>query len=114
MHFEQIVEEPLAVIVLDCPKEVAKERLQGGAESLARVDNDESIRKRQLGTFANQTQEMLEYYDPRRLLIRLNGVSPKDEVHSLVTAAVDEASANSSSITEDIRRFEHHNACEAS
>src|SRR4051812_35167822 len=78
-YFEQTIELPLAVLVLDCPEEVMKERLAARAEILGRVDDNESIIKRRLDTFANETKEVIDHYDQSHLLIRIDGLGSKYE-----------------------------------
>jgi adenylate kinase family enzyme len=95
-YFEQTIELPLAVLVLDCPEEVMKERLAARAEILGRVDDNESIIKRRLDTFANETKEVIDHYDQSHLLIRIDGLGSKYEVQSRVSAAVDKAFADRS------------------
>lgn len=63
VHFEQTIERPLVVLVLDCPEEVMKERLKARAKTLGRMDDNESIIKRRLETFAKETKDVIEYYN---------------------------------------------------
>lgn len=67
-----------------------RERLKARAESLGRVDddNDSTIKKR-LDTFTNETRDVIDHYDRRHLLVRVDGSGSREDVHILVAAAMD-------------------------
>lgn len=92
-YFEQTIEPPLAVLVLDCPEDVMKERLKARADVLGRVDDNESIITMRLDIFAHKTKQVIDYYDQRNILSRVNGLGLKDEVNLRVLAAVDKVLA---------------------
>ncbi|KAK5053289.1 hypothetical protein LTR84_002263 [Exophiala bonariae] len=96
-YFEETIEEPLAVVVLQCPEGIMRDRLKVRAEMLGRVDdNDLAIQKR-LDTFSNETQEVINHYEKRKLLINVDGSGSKEDVQARFAAAVDMALARTKS-----------------
>lgn len=91
MHFERSIGEPLAVLVLDCPENVARARLYERAMTAGRFDdnNATTIAKR-FETFKTTTQPVLDHYEQQQKVYRINGVGTRDEVHTCMLAVVDE------------------------
>jgi len=74
------------VMCLDCPEDVLETRLlrRGETATVKRDDDNlESIRKR-FRTFQDQTRPVLEYYESKGMLRRINSNKPVDEVYDQI------------------------------
>jgi adenylate kinase len=73
-----------AVLFLDVPDDVVVERLaQRGRE-----DDDLETVKRRLAVYRDSTEPLVEHYDRRGLLRRIDGARDAEEVHRQIRAAL--------------------------
>ncbi len=75
-----------AVVYLDVPDAIARDRLMGRAES--RSDDTAVVAERRLAVFHDLTVPLLDYYEARGILARVDGVAAADEVFDAIVAAV--------------------------
>jgi adenylate kinase len=84
-EFEDVVLE--AVVHLDVPTEVLRERLRARAVSEGRSDDAEAIIERRLEVYNVETRPTLGFYASRGLLVEVNGDQTVDDVfHDMVEA----------------------------
>jgi len=83
------IRQPLdAVVQLDVPTELLVERIAGRAAEQGRADdNPESVRQR-LQVYNDQTAPVVDFYEGRGTLARVDGVGGLDEVEARITAAL--------------------------
>jgi adenylate kinase len=73
-----------AVLALEAPDDVLRERLLGRAESGGRADDTEDVINHRLQVYAEQTRPLLAYYAGRGLLRRIDATPPPDEVFEAI------------------------------
>jgi adenylate kinase len=73
-----------AVVFLDVPDDVVLDRLA----HRGREDDEPDVVKRRLDVYREETEPLVEYYDRRGLLRRIDGSRPPDEVHAQVRDAL--------------------------
>lgn len=84
--FEKDVSDFEFVLFLDCPEEVMEDRLLKRGETSGRSDdNAESIRKR-FRTFVETSMPVVEYYEAKGKVHRINATESMDEVFAKVDA----------------------------
>eukprot|EP00188_Purpureofilum_apyrenoidigerum_P004076 Plantae.Rhodophyta-Purpureofilum_apyrenoidigerum.ctg4454.p1 GENE.Plantae.Rhodophyta-Purpureofilum_apyrenoidigerum.ctg4454~~Plantae.Rhodophyta-Purpureofilum_apyrenoidigerum.ctg4454.p1 ORF type:complete len:379 (-),score=77.86 Plantae.Rhodophyta-Purpureofilum_apyrenoidigerum.ctg4454:1601-2737(-) len=82
--FEHTVSAFEFVLFFDCPEEVMEERLLKRGETSGRTDdNAESIRKR-FKTFVETSMPVIEYYEAKGKVRRINATKSPDEIYSEV------------------------------
>src|SRR5690606_1406906 len=69
------------------PKEEIDECLKAGGELLKRDDDNEETSKNRLEVYRTQTAPLIEYYESRGLLKRVDAEGSMDEVYARLTAA---------------------------
>lgn len=60
-----------------------------GAELVQRSDDDESVVRKRLATYKEETLPLIRHYRDRNILEVINGLQPEDAVRQAVLAAVD-------------------------
>ncbi|HEY8521826.1 MAG TPA: adenylate kinase [Gammaproteobacteria bacterium] len=70
------------------PKEEIEECLKAGGELLKRDDDNEETIKNRLEVYRTQTAPLIEYYESRGLLKRVDAEGSMDEVYARLTAAL--------------------------
>ncbi|HEX6993230.1 MAG TPA: adenylate kinase [Gammaproteobacteria bacterium] len=70
------------------PKEEIDECLEAGGELLKRDDDNEETIKNRLDVYRKQTAPLIEYYETRGLLKRVDAEGSMDEVYARLTAAL--------------------------
>jgi adenylate kinase len=71
-------------VYLQVPHDQLIERMLRRAQSGGRGDDTESVMHRRIEEFEKQTPPLLEYYDRREVLLRIDGFRPIDEVSASV------------------------------
>jgi len=76
------------VLFFECPEEVMLQRLLNRGESSGRTDdNIESIKKRFV-TFKEQTIPVVEYYQEKGIVAKINSNQGPDEVYAVIKGAL--------------------------
>jgi adenylate kinase len=79
-----------AVVSLEVGEDELRDRLAGRAEEQDRAeDEDEGAIRRRLELFADETEPLLEFYDGRGLLVRVEAEGDPEEVSDRIAAALD-------------------------
>src|SRR4051812_23008261 len=69
-----------AVLALEAPDDVLRERLLGRGASSGRSDDTEDVINHRLEVYNAQTRPLLDYYERRGVLHRIDATPPPDEV----------------------------------
>jgi adenylate kinase len=79
-----------AVVSLEIGEDELRDRLAGRAEEQDRAeDEDEGAIRRRLELFADETEPLLDFYDGRGLLVRVEAEGDPEEVSDRIAAALD-------------------------
>jgi adenylate kinase len=78
-----------AVVYLDVPDEVVRERLGARAAAGRADDADPEVIERRLQVFHGQTGPLLDFYRDRGILVTLDATPPPDEVTKVMLDAVE-------------------------
>jgi adenylate kinase len=78
-----------AVVEITADTEEVVGRLVRRAAEQGRADDDESVVRRRLEVYAEQTGPLARLYADRGLLLQVDGVGPVDEVEQRIAAALD-------------------------
>lgn len=82
------------VIVFDCTEEVCVERcLKRGAGGSGRTDDNLESLKKRFFTFYNDSLPIIEFYDAKNLVRKIDGVAAPDVVFEHVKAVFNELKA---------------------
>src|SRR4051794_14156108 len=73
-----------AVLALDAPNEVLRERLIGRGASSGRDDDIADVIDHRLEVYEEQTRPLLAYYTARGVLRRIDATPPPDEVFAAI------------------------------
>lgn len=77
-----------AVILLDVDREEVIARLLSRARTEGRADDTEDVIRRRQEVFAKQTAPLVDVYEQRGVLVRVDGIGEVDEVRARVLAAL--------------------------
>ncbi|KAA8499025.1 UMP-CMP kinase 3 [Porphyridium purpureum] len=89
--FEKMVAKAEFTLFFDCPEKVMEERLlERGKTSGRSDDNIKSIKKR-FKTFVEQSMPVIDYYEAKGSVRRINATKPVDEVYRTINAIFTEA-----------------------
>ena len=77
-----------AVIVLEVDREELIGRLLERAKTEGRADDTEDVIRRRQEVYAEQTAPLIDVYERRGLLVRVDGVGDIEEVHQRVLSAL--------------------------
>lgn len=83
-----------AVVLLEVDGEELIDRLLKRARTENRTDDTESVIRRRQEVFAEQTEPLVDVYERRGLLVRVDGEGDVDEVLARVLAALPERAGN--------------------
>ena len=86
-----------AVLVLTVDKEEVVERLARRARDEGRTDDTEAVIRHRQEVYAEQTAPLIEVYDDRGLLVRVDGMGAVEEVTSRVFDALDQTNGAAAS-----------------
>jgi len=86
-----------AVVLLTVEQDEVVERLAKRARAEGRSDDTEDVIRHRQEVYTEQTAPLIEVYDDRGLLLRVDGLGPVDEVSSRVLDALDQANSASTS-----------------
>jgi adenylate kinase len=79
-----------AVVSLEVGEDELRDRLAGRAEEQDRAeDEDEGAIRRRLELFADETEPLLDFYDGRGLLVRVEAEGDPEEVSDRIAGALD-------------------------
>lgn len=81
--------DAVVVLTVDDP-EVLVQRLLARAAKEGRADDTEEVIRRRQQVYAEETAPLIEVYDERGLLVRVDGLGTVDEVSQRVFAALDQ------------------------
>ncbi|XP_060697493.1 adenylate kinase isoenzyme 5-like isoform X1 [Hemiscyllium ocellatum] len=88
-EFEKRIKPPTLLLYIDAGKETMIKRLLGrGLTSGRSDDNEETIAKR-LDTYYQATEPVINYYQPKGIIRKINAEGTVDEVFAQVCAALD-------------------------
>jgi adenylate kinase len=79
-----------AVLALEAPDDVLRERLLGRASTGGRADDTEGVINHRLDVYAAQTRPLLAYYAGRGVLKRIDATPPPDEVFAAILDALED------------------------
>jgi adenylate kinase len=77
-----------AVIVLEVPEEELVHRLAQRGQEQGRSDDTEEVIRHRLAVYEASTEPLIEFYEDRGILVRVDGTGPVDEVTERVEAAL--------------------------
>jgi adenylate kinase len=78
-----------AVVSFDIDEDELRDRLAGRAEEQDRAeDDDEGAIRRRLKLFGDETKPLLDFYEDRGLLVRIEAKGDLDEVTGRIAAAL--------------------------
>lgn len=86
-----------AVLVLTVDEDEVVHRMTKRAEQEGRTDDTEEVIRHRQDVYAEQTAPLIEVYDERGLLVRVDGMGAVDEVTSRVFDALDETNGATAS-----------------
>lgn len=69
-----------AVLALEAPDGVLRERLRGRGATSGRSDDTEEVIEHRIEVYKRETQPLLDYYDGRGVLKHIDATPPPDEV----------------------------------
>jgi adenylate kinase len=78
-----------AVVFLDLPDDVARQRIAQRMAAGRSDDRDRAVVERRLRTFHAETDPVVDYYRDRRLLVTVDAAQPPDAVTAAILAALD-------------------------
>ena len=79
-----------AVLAMDAPNDVLRERLLGRGASSGRADDTADVIDHRLDVYADQTRPLLSYYEGRGVLRKIDATPPPDEVFTSILEALAE------------------------
>lgn len=77
-----------AVVELVADPDVVIERLRKRALEQGRTDDDEAVVRHRLEVYREQTEPLIDIYDGRGALVKVDALGPIDEVTERITAAL--------------------------
>ena len=77
-----------AVLALEAPDDVLRERLRGRGATSGRTDDTDDVIEHRLDVYREQTQPLIDYYNGRGLLVRIDATPPPDEVFGAIIDAL--------------------------
>lgn len=69
------------VLVIDCPEEILQDRLLTRGETSGRTDDNIETAKKRFKTYVESTMPVLEYYEKKGKLVRIQGDLSPEEVY---------------------------------
>lgn len=77
-----------AVVELVADPDVVVERIKLRASEQGRSDDDESVVRHRLEVYRQQTEPLIDVYDSRGMLVKVDAIGTIDEVTSRITSAL--------------------------
>ena len=77
-----------ATILLEVPEEELMQRMLKRAELEGRADDNEETIRRRLEVYREQTQPLIDYYDARGILRRVNGVGDPGQIYCRIREVI--------------------------
>lgn len=84
--FEKMVSDFEFAIFFDCPEDVLTERLLSRGRSSGRVDDNLACIRKRFDTFKRQSTPVVEYYEAKGKLHRIDGTRPADDIFQQISA----------------------------
>ncbi|MFC4222642.1 adenylate kinase [Lysinibacter cavernae] len=82
-----------AVVLLEADTDVVVDRLLKRAQEQGRADDTEDVIRHRQEIYKEQTAPLIETYDARKLVVRVDGIGTVDEVSSRIADALELAGA---------------------
>lgn len=83
-----------AVVLLEAETDVVVERLLKRAETEGRADDTEDVIRHRQNVYAEQTEPLIELFETRGILVKVDGLGAVDEVTERIFSALDEKLAS--------------------
>jgi adenylate kinase len=77
-----------AVVELVADPDIVVERLRKRAVEQGRADDDEAVVRHRLEVYREQTEPLIDVYDARGVLVKIDALGPIDEVTERIVAAL--------------------------
>ncbi|XP_066283266.1 uncharacterized protein [Branchiostoma lanceolatum] len=90
-EFESKIKECDKVLYFECAAKTMTERLLGRAKTSGRADDNEETIKKRLDTFYSATEPVVQFYQDKGKLCRINAERDKEAIFADVVAALDPA-----------------------
>lgn len=78
-----------AVVVLDVPEDELVRRLLERGQARGRSDDTEEVIRNRLRVYEQSTAPLIDFYEDRGILVRVDGTGPVDEVTDRIEAALE-------------------------
>ncbi len=78
----------LGVVLVEVPEEELVRRMLRRAELEARSDDNEETIRRRLQVYREKTEPLVQYYEEKGALRRVDGLGTPDEVYTRIRAAL--------------------------
>ncbi|KAK6023777.1 adenylate kinase, partial [Ostertagia ostertagi] len=88
-QFENEIQEAKSVIFFDVPEDVLVKRLLHRAKTSGRADDNMDTIKKRLKTFTTATAPVVDYYEKKKKLIRIDAQGTIDEIFAVVQQHLD-------------------------
>ncbi|XP_067945692.1 adenylate kinase isoenzyme 5-like isoform X1 [Watersipora subatra] len=88
-RFEAELVAPACVLYFEVADDVMVERLLGRAKTSGRVDDNEETIKKRLKTFHDHCDQVLAYYDEKKLLCKIDARGQVDDIFGEVVKSID-------------------------
>ncbi|XP_038638425.1 adenylate kinase isoenzyme 5-like isoform X3 [Scyliorhinus canicula] len=88
-EFEKRIGPPTLLLYVDAGKETMVQRLLGRGKTSGRSDDNEETITKRLETYYKATEPVINFYQPRGIIRKINAEGTVDEVFAQVCAALD-------------------------
>ncbi|KAK6011455.1 adenylate kinase, partial [Ostertagia ostertagi] len=88
-QFENEIQEAKSVIYFDVPEDILVKRLLHRAKTSGRADDNMDTIKKRLKTFTTATAPVVDYYEKKKKLIRIDAQGTIDEIFAVVQQHLD-------------------------
>ncbi|XP_048414904.1 adenylate kinase isoenzyme 1-like isoform X2 [Stegostoma tigrinum] len=88
-EFEKRIGPPSLLLYIDAGKETMIKRLLGRGKTSGRADDNEETITKRLETYYKATEPVINFYQPRGIIRKVNAEGTVDEVFAQVCAALD-------------------------
>ncbi|CAI4228794.1 unnamed protein product [Auanema sp. JU1783] len=93
-QFESEIQDAKLVLFFDVEEETLVKRLLKRAETSGRADDNSETIKKRLHTFTTATAPVVDYYEKKGKLVKINAEGSVDSIFAVVTENLDKAVAN--------------------
>ncbi|KAK6754861.1 hypothetical protein RB195_013688 [Necator americanus] len=94
-QFENEIQEARSVIFFDVSEDILVERLLHRAKTSGRADDNMETIKKRLHTFTTATAPVVDYYEKKKKLIRIEAKGTVDEIFAVVSKHLDQVMGKS-------------------